>query len=375
MRRWWGLCWLALAIGCGEGGPPLDELPLRDALRVAPAVVAGLPPEARARLSARLEAARTVNPTSDRLGAGTPTPEALVGALDRQRVERQADPLLVGIIADGLARPIADPSQLNGASLSPLPPIEGEPAGDTASLEARALDGGVGVTVRALLAASGSRHLWRVTGWPIGAIAIDGTVYVNGSWLAALAPDDGGAVDGGSDGPAPSREVPSGLGAAAASGSLVSSPAPSDLGVEVDASAEPDGGPSPADAGAEQAPAGKPLQIAEAASGSAGDGGVIIIVPPTTSPPPPPPNGPGLGDACGAGADACDSTDTSSCDGTDDGSDDSCGGNTDDGSDDSCSMPPDDGGGCQVARGGHRTRYGTVLWMMAPLGFLLGRRP
>jgi hypothetical protein len=370
MRRWWGLCLVVLALGCGEGGPPLDELPLRDALRAEPAVVAGLPPEARTRLAARLEAARKVDLTSDRLGAGTPTPEALVGALDRLRVERQADPLLAGIIADGLAWPIAEPSPFNGAS-SPLPPIEGEPAGETASLETRSLDGAAGASLRALLAASGARHLWRVSGWPIGAIAIDGTVYVNGSWLAALAPENGSAVDGGSDGPAASGGGPTGLGGA----TVPESPVSSALGREADASPESSGDPSPADAGVEQAPSTKPLQIAEAASGSAGDGGVVIVVPPTTSPPPPPPNGPSVGDACGAGADACDSTDTSSCDGTDDGSDDSCGGGTDDGSDDSCSMPPDDGGGCQIARGGHRARFGTVLWLLAPLGLLLGRWP
>lgn len=371
MWRWWGLCLVALVIGCGEGGPPLDELPLRDALQVAPAVVAGLPPEARTRLADRLEAARKVDRSSDGLGAGTPTPEALVGALDRLRVERQADPLLVGIIADGLAWPMADPSGADRASAPTLPPMEGEPAGDTASLEARALDGVAGATVQALLAASGARHLWRVTGWPIGAIAIDGTVYVNGSWLAALAPDDGGAVDGGADdggsgGPAPSRDVPSGL-AARTSESPVSSAS------DVDTAPESDGGPSPADAEAEPAPSTRPLPIAEAASGSASDGGVVLVFPPTTSPPPPP--GPSVGDACGAGADACDGTDTSSCDGTDDGSDDSCGGSTDDGSDSSCTPPPDDGDGCQVARGGHRTRYGTALWLWAPLGFLLGRRP
>jgi hypothetical protein len=370
MRRWWGLCLVALAIGCGEGGPPLDELPLRDALRAEPGVVAGLPAEARTRLAARLAAARIVDRTTDRLSDGTPAPEVVVGALDRLRLERQADALLVGIIADGLARPIADPPAADRVSPPSLPPIEGEPAGDTVSLEARALEGAAGASVRALLATSGAGHLWRVTGWPIGSIAIDGTVYVNGAWLAALAPDDGGAVDGGSDGPPPSGGGPTGLGGVTAP----ESPASSALGSGADASPASSGDPSPTDAGAEQALATKPVQIAEAASGSAGDGGVVIIIPPPTSPPPPPSNGPSVGDACGAGADACDSTDTSSCDGTDDGSDDSCGGNTDDGSDDSCTTPPDDGGGCQVARGGHHTRYGTVLWLMAPLGFLLGRR-
>jgi hypothetical protein len=358
MRRWWGLWLVALAIGCGEGGPPLDELPLRDTLRAAPEVVAGLPAEARTRLAVRLDAARTDDRTTDRLGDGTPAAEVVVGALDRLRVERQADPLLVGIISDGLALPITDPPSSDPLSLPTLPPLEGEPAGGTASLETRALDGAAGASVRALLVTSGARHLWHVTGWPMGAIAIDGTVYVNGAWLAALAPDDGGVVDGGSDGPVSSGDR-NGLGAAPASGS----PDSYALARGADASPEPDGGPSPADAGAEQAPSPKPLQIAAAGAGSAGDWGVVIIFPPTTAPPAPPPTGPSFGDACGAGADACDSTDTSSCDGTDDGSD------------DSCDMPPDDGGGCQVARGGHRTRYGTVLWLMAPLGFLLGRRP
>jgi len=166
MPRWWGLCLVALAIGCGEGGPPLDELPLRDALRATPQVVAGLPAEARTRLAARLEAAGAFDGTTDRLEDAASAAETLVGALDRLRMDRQADPLLVGIIADGLARPTSDPSPTDPVSPTALPPIEGEPAGETAALERRALDGAAGASERALLVASGARHLRRVTGWP-----------------------------------------------------------------------------------------------------------------------------------------------------------------------------------------------------------------
>src|SRR5687768_14737658 len=47
-----------LGASCGGMDPPLDELPLRDALSAQPEVIAALPPEARRRLAGRLEAAR-----------------------------------------------------------------------------------------------------------------------------------------------------------------------------------------------------------------------------------------------------------------------------------------------------------------------------
>jgi hypothetical protein len=361
--------WLALVVGCGEGGPPLDELPLRDALRAEPEVVAGLSQDARLRLAARLEAARLADSRTDQVGDGAVTPRALVAALDRLREKGLAEPLMVGAIADGLARPVIDRAATGDGPTSSLPVVGGESAGTTAPLEARALEGEPGVSLRALLAASGASRLSRVVGWPVGALAIGDTVYVNASWLVALAPG-GDEPDGGLDGPSSFQRAASRTGGAASE--PIASASAGDGGL---ASVADGGESASAVAVGEAASLPGPTQIAAAAGGEGPDGGGSTPLPPP--PPPPPTIDPSFWDACGAGADACggasDSCDTS----TDDGSDDACSGTTDDGSDDSCSTPPDDGGGCQVAssRGRRRGHAGTVLWLLAPLGFLLGRRP
>jgi hypothetical protein len=407
MRWSWGLMSLALFVGCGEGGPPLDELPLRDALRAEPEVVAGLSQDARLRLAARLETARMADPATDEVGDDADTPGALVAAIDRMREKRLAEPLMVGAFADGLARPVVDREAIGDGPRSSLPLVEGESAGTTAPMEARALEGEAGVSLRILFAASGARRLWRVVGWPVGALAIGDTVYVNASWLVALA-RGGDGVDGGLDGPPSSPRAAFGRGAATSepiAGAAASATAVAPFAAVSAVSASADGGLASVTDGGESSSAvavGEAAslpgqsQIAAATGGEGADGGG------STPPPPPPPTvDPSFWDACSAGADTCgsasDSCDTSTDDGsddscggttddgsddscggtTDDGSDDSCSGTTDDGSDDSCSMPPDDGGGCQVApsRGRRRDHTGTVLWLLAPLGFLLGRRP
>jgi len=378
MRWSWGLMSLALFVGCGEAGPPLDELPLRDTLRAEPEVVAGMSQDARLRLAARLETARMAEPATDEVGDGASTPGALVAVLDRLREKRLAEPLVVGAIAGGLARPVVDRAAIGYRPTSSLPVVEGESAGTTAVLESRALEGEAGASLRTLLAASGAKRISRVVGWPIGALAIGDVVYVNASWLVALAPGDGAGPDGGSDGPPSSPNAAAGT-PAAASGPIAFSAADGGL------ASVTDGGESSPVAVGEAASLPGQSQIAAAAGGEGADGGG-----PTPPPSPPPPTvDPSFWDACSAGADTCgsasDSCDTSTVDGssdscsgtTDDGSGDSCSGTTDDGSGDSCSTPPDDGGGCQVSssRGHHRAHTGTLLWLLAPLGFLLGRRP
>ena len=328
---WWsiGLSTLVL-VGCGDGTPPLDELPLRDTLRAEPAVVATLDDSARQRLAARFEAAATDDATPDAIVERT-TPASEVTSLDEARVRRAADALVVGTIGGGVARPVA----LGVVAPTPLPPLEGELATTTAALEARALAGPAGARVRALLNASGAQRLERVVGWPAGAVAIGETIYVDASWLVALAPVEGG-VDAGPD---------------AADGG-----APGSVGTGDD--------PTPSSVAATSS------QIALATSATSFDAG-------TFSPPPPPPpsSGPSFWDACSASSDSCDTTGTedSSCSSTDDGSDSSCSG-TDDGSADACTAPPDDGSGCRVSPGRERPRGATIVWVLAPLGFLLGRR-
>ena len=339
---WWsmGLSTLFL-IGCGDGTPPLDELPLRDTLRADPSVVAAMGDSARQRLAARFEAAATGDATSDVIADG-PTPAAEVAALDEARVRRAADALVVGTMGGGVARPVA----LGVAVPTPLPPLEGEVATTTAAVEARALEGVAGERLRALLAVSSAQRLARVVGWPAGAVAIGETIYVDASWLVALAP-----IEGGLDG------------SAAADGGASGSPASVGTG----------GDSTPSGVAAPSSP------IALAASAASFDGG--IYTPPPPPPPPPSPDGPSFWDACSAGSDcaassdSCDTTSSSdsSCSGTDDGSDSSCSG-TDDGSADACTAPPADGGGCRVSPGRERPRDATIVWVLAPLVFLIGRR-
>ena len=139
-----GLATLIL-VGCGDGTPPLDGLPLRDTLRADPAVVAALGDSARQRLAARFEAAVTDDGTSDAVAEG-PTPANEVASLDEARVRRAADALVVGTIGDGIARPVA----VAVSTLMPLPQLEGEVATTTAALEARALEGPAGTRLRDL---------------------------------------------------------------------------------------------------------------------------------------------------------------------------------------------------------------------------------
>jgi len=346
-------------IGCGDGTPPLDELPLRDTLRADPAVVAALGDSARQRLAPRFEVAVMEDATSDAV-ADRPTPASEVTSLDEARALRAADALVVGTIGDGVARPVA----LAVSATMPLPQLEGEVATTTAALEARALDGAAGARLRALLRVSGAQRLERVVGWPAGAVAIGETIYVDASWLVALAPVEGGAeapdtADGGTRGsPAAvgtgDDSAPSGLAAPSSSIALATSAASFDGGCRPDSI-----NCSTIDAGT-FTPSPSPL-------------------PPP--PPPPPPDGPSFWDACTAGSgcaassDNCDSSDDEgdSCSSTDDGSDSSCSG-ADDGSSDSCSTPSADGSDCRVSPGRERPRPATIVWVLAPLGFLIGRR-
>src|SRR5450631_3997531 len=89
--------------GCDQR-PPFDQLPLRDALRAEPEVIASLSEPARIQLAARLEVARANDVIIDTLGTNeASTPAALVVALDGVRQRRQGEALMVGVISKGAA--------------------------------------------------------------------------------------------------------------------------------------------------------------------------------------------------------------------------------------------------------------------------------
>ena len=129
--RWTCACLLVLLAGCDDGAPPFEDLPLRDALRADPTVLAGLSNETRSRLASRFEAARAEDRTVDEIQGNSDTgPSALAAAVDRVRQQRQAEPLLLGLIHDGAAWPVGG----DGApSVAALPPLEGQTAGATAA--------------------------------------------------------------------------------------------------------------------------------------------------------------------------------------------------------------------------------------------------
>jgi hypothetical protein len=253
-----------------------------------------------------------------------------------------------------------------------LPPTEGVTAVATAQIEKRALDTKAGAAVRALLADSGAQHLQRVVGWPIGAVAIDDTVYVNASWLVALAPADE-KVDGGADVKASS--VGSQAGASVPKRPIVGTP----LGIE---SAEEEDTPATSDS--------TPILRETFTMTNRPDAGPTTSATTSSSQS----DNVALDDACSACADSCatsnnDSCDTSdessdSCDTSDESTDNSCNSSADDSSQacnsttdtssQACSSTDEGAATCQVAHGGRRKNSGTLPWLLAPLGFLLFRK-
>ncbi len=364
-------CGLLLAItvaGCSGGGPPLDELPLRDALRAEPEVVAALPDDVRARLASRLQAVGAGDTASDPVDTGAVAPALLVTEADTARAHRSADALVVGLVGGGAAQ--AMPAGAQATALAALPPIEGLVATSTAALETRALAGAAGAAVGELMAASGATRLERVVGWPVAAVAIGDTVYVNGAWLVALAPAgaDGGVCDSGA--------CDAGAGAAGRSGS----------GTEMTGAAGWSGGQATGSFGGRAGMAGS--YGGRGGAGGAGGhpdqwatggwpGTTVVIPPYTPPPPPPPPPDPGstsdAADACAAaGGDGSDDSCSSS---SDDGSADSCSGSSEDDSGDACGQTSDGtDASCQTAPGRHGTRPATIVWLFAPLIYLWGRK-
>jgi hypothetical protein len=135
---------IVVLVGCASSEPPLDELSLRDAMSAQPSVIAAMPYEARRALAVRLHADELAD-TNVRI----------------------------------VPREIA------------LPSLEGRnPSSPTDAIETRALAGTAGQVLSATVAETKATHLVRVTQSP-AAIAVDGdTVYVNASYLVAMAAYD-----------------------------------------------------------------------------------------------------------------------------------------------------------------------------------------
>jgi hypothetical protein len=211
--------------GCADGSdaPPYDELLLRDALRADPRSIESVPAPMKKTLGERLEREGTTTTTTttqttqttqtttktaktassmttsyeldaqgDRLSA-----QEIALKIDEQRAAKSEDALVVSVIEDSTQKIVkaralriekASATGADDKDLPPLPAIEGEPAPEgTRDAEARALGGRAGKTLRAILADTKASRVVRISGWPVGAVVIDDTLYVNGSWLVAMA--------------------------------------------------------------------------------------------------------------------------------------------------------------------------------------------
>lgn len=177
--------------GCGQDAPPYEELPLRDALRAAPEVVATLPFEARRELALRLDAAGLDQDGATMLELpDTATIDSLARVADEAREEEGQDALVVGEIFSQanefvVHAEIADEAALDGTAVGPIF-LRGQPGAETKPFEDAALQGRAGKWLRELSARADTKQMVRTTGLPMGAWAFDDTLYVNASWLVAM---------------------------------------------------------------------------------------------------------------------------------------------------------------------------------------------
>jgi hypothetical protein len=180
---------------CGAEAPPLSELELRDALRADPAIIARLGAAECQHLAERLEAAREqpeADPTTTASGAA---PAHLLASLDDGRAAHGRDALALARLyrsdgSVGLLAVLVAPGDKPAPALWLLNPAQAEGDAVSAARERSALAGRAGRILAALSQQTGATTLVRVSGWPVGVVEQDGTLFVNAAWLVAL-----GALD------------------------------------------------------------------------------------------------------------------------------------------------------------------------------------
>ena len=190
-------------VACSDSTePPFDELPLRDALDADPEVIATMSTDAQKSLAVRLHDAQrmqaqagfTTRTTSNDETLERDAVEALVVSLDRTRETNQEEALVTATLDVASADPLllAPPVGLSGNTASTkvidLSMLEGaDPKSPTAEAEKRALAGEAGLILADLAEQAHADRFIRVSRWPVGAVAAGRTVYVNSSWLVAMA--------------------------------------------------------------------------------------------------------------------------------------------------------------------------------------------
>ncbi|HVJ90921.1 MAG TPA: hypothetical protein VM580_14055, partial [Labilithrix sp.] len=185
-------------VGCGESNaPPYDELSLRDSLRADPRSMETVPAPMKKTLADRYEREANASPEETRIDvqAARLSAQELVQLVDDKRDAANADSFVLAVVelepgaatAHSPKAPSTDDRE-EGDELPPLPAVEGEAAPEsTRDAEGRALAGRAGRVLRSMLAETGASRVVRVTGWPVGAVVVDETLYVNASWLVSMA--------------------------------------------------------------------------------------------------------------------------------------------------------------------------------------------
>ncbi len=196
-HRWWTnarTTWIAttlVLVGCGQDAPPYDDLPLRDALRAAPEVVASLSFENRQDLARRLDAAGFAEDGATTLDLpDTVTIDSLSRVADEVREDQGHDALIVGEVVAEPSEFVVHGENIDDETLERLivGPIvlRGRPGAQTAPFEETALRGRAGKWLRELSGRTNAKTMVRTTGLPFGAWAFEDKLYVNASWLVAM---------------------------------------------------------------------------------------------------------------------------------------------------------------------------------------------
>ena len=171
-----------LAAACGQEAPPYDALPLRDALRAAPEVLAAMPEATRREVAERIEeAARAEDEKRALPSPELPTLDALASAADEAREEEGKDALVLAEVAPGEAGLVVassvrvepdDAKDPAGATKDGPPELRGRPSAATSALEKAALEGRAGRELRALSRKYHAREIVRTTGLRNGRVVV-----------------------------------------------------------------------------------------------------------------------------------------------------------------------------------------------------------
>jgi hypothetical protein len=191
----WSLTFFALALtlltACGSDVPPLAELPLRDALRAAPEVVAMLPEDQRLRLAARFWEGHALGGGAESIAlANVNTPGGELRRVDGVREARDEDALVLARLTPSPGAVLVEVLSVEDVEERPPEPLEleGPAPAWTEPMEIAALGGRAGAVVRSLADHFDAHRFVRVTSWPAAVVVRDGSVFVNASWLVALSP-------------------------------------------------------------------------------------------------------------------------------------------------------------------------------------------